>query len=249
MEVFTYKNNKSKSNNNNNISIFTPILKNRFRITKREYFFYRIFNTPFLELEIISTLIVLFIFMFNALFSYELPFFDPIKNVKTIYIYSQIFFLVLTFGLSIFIYFFSKKDIKIILKSFKILSLFSLFIILIFVGIKLYIDAEYNTESNFTSFYIKYYEPQIKSDTESNLVFNLNLSDMKLETTKESYISNSFYYYSIFTIKVNIYLILQILISILIIFVTFKLFSKNKEKQHLEELDSILFDTEENIKF
>lgn len=76
----------------------------------------------------------------------------------------------------------------------------------------------------------------------------MGLSGIKLVTEKEDYIEKSVAAYNNFKLKTTLYIVIQTLTFIMVIFLISKISINENKREEISKDDKILFDEEQNIK-
>lgn len=192
-------------------------------------------------------LIAVAIMMFALyLYAYNVEFFDPIQNIKSTFLTTQLISIAF-FAVAILLLIMLSTNQEKLLKLMKLLAVFSIFAVIIFAGIKIHFDNTY-TKEQFAQFY-ETYKDDILENNKDETKIAYDLKSMKILDEKETYISESVNAYTQFKTKTLVYLISQLIVSLVIIYIVAKLSSQARKRQELKKDDSVLFDEEKNIKF
>lgn len=203
------------------------------------------YDKTFVAIELIAILIILLTVAAVYLFAYQVSFEDPIATIKNNFLTVQL----ISIGISLVatgLVTFLAKSKETLIRNLRIVAIVSILIIVVFLGIKLYINSQYN-EDTFGEFYEKYEQP---NSNEKNLnKISFGLSGIKVSSLKEAYIDESVDAYTNFSVKTMFYMIIHILVVIVIFYLSYRLSSIERKKEKISKDDEILYDEEENIKF
>lgn len=204
------------------------------------------YDKTFVAIELISTLIILLIVFAVYLFAYQISFEDPIAKMKRTFLTAQLISIGISLVATMLVTFLTKSSKEKLIKNLRVVAITSILMIIVFLGIKLYVDNKYN-EDTFGEFYEQYEQPN-DSSKDSNKI-SLSLSGIKLSSLKEAYIEESVNAYTNFSVKAMLYMIIHILVVIVIFYLSYRLSAIERKKERLAKDDAILYDDEENIKF
>lgn len=203
------------------------------------------YDRSFVAISLIATAIILITAFCAYLFGYEVPFEDPITSVKSNFLTAQLVAIITTIALVILAVCFTKKSKGTLIRYLRIISVVSLLAIIVFWGVKYYLDTQYNEET-FTTFYNEY---EAENNDENSKRLTYGLSSINISSPEQAYIKESTNAYTNFTIKVMLYIFLQFLLVILILYFSFRLAHIEEKKAKLEKDDKVLFDDVQNVKF
>ena len=204
------------------------------------------YDKSFVAISLIMTFIILVTGFCAFLFAYKLTFEDPIANVKSNFLAAQLIFLLTHIILTILAVFLTKSNKENLIKYLRIISILSLISILILWGVKFNLDNKYNSENVFASYYDKY---EGNNNDEDSKRITIGLSGINVSSPKQAYITKSQDAYTNFTIKTMIYIFLQFLTVIFILYFSFRIEHIEERKDKLKKENEVLFDTEQNVKF
>lgn len=204
------------------------------------------YDKTFVAIELISTLIILLIVFAVYLFAYQISFEDPIAKMKRTFLTAQLISIGISLVATMLVTFLTKSSKEKLIKNLRVVAIISILIIIVFLGIKLYVDNKYN-EDTFGEFYEQYEQPN--NNGENLKQVSLGLSGIKLSSLKEAYIEESVNAYTNFSVKAMLYMIIHILVVIVIFYLSYRLSAIERKKERLAKDDAILYDDEENIKF
>ncbi len=203
------------------------------------------YDKTFVAIEIIALLLILSIVIAVYLFAYQIPFEDPISEIKNTFLNIQFGLICISIFATALVTFFTKSNKENLIKNLRLVAILSILAIIIFIGVKIYIDTKYN-ETTFEEFYEQYKQ----TESVKNLPkFSFNVLGFKVSDTREFYIEESINAYTNFTIKVVLYFIIHILFVFLIFYLSNRLSTIENKKEKLMKDDVVLYDDEENIKF
>ena len=204
------------------------------------------YDKSFVAISLIMTFIILITGFCTYLFAYKLPFEDPIAGVKSNFLTSQLILLATPIILTVLAVFLTKSNKQNFIKYLRIISVLSLISILILLGVKFNLDNKYNSEDVFASYYNEY---EAENNDEDSKKISIGLSGINISSPKQAYITKSKDAYTNFTIKTMIYIFLQFLTVIFILYFSFRIEHIEERKDKLKKEDEVLFDTEQNVKF
>lgn len=203
------------------------------------------YDKTFVAIELICVFIILLTVMAVWLFTYQVSFVDPIATIKNNFLTAQVVSIAISLLATGLVTFFTKSKERLI-KKLRIIAISSILIVIVFLGIKLYINNKYN-ENTFGEFYEKYEQTNDSNKTSNKI--DLGISGIKISSAKESYINESISAYTNFSVKTILYTIIHILVVIVIFYLSYRLSSIERKKERLTKDDAILYDEEENIRF
>lgn len=184
--------------------------------------------------------ILVYVYKYNALLD------DPIIQVKNAILRIQIIQIVVAIGIGALSMFLSKNKESLI-KTLNVLAIASIFLSITIVGIKLYMDNQYN-EEKFNQFYEQY--ERVKGNYKENDRAILGNSwTLKVIDSKEAYVRDSKTAYMQFTVKQILYVIINILVSMGILYLADRISKIEEKKERLAKDDIVLNDEEENVKY
>ena len=204
------------------------------------------YDKSFVAISLITTFIILVTGFCAYLFAYKLPFEDPIANVKNNFLTAQLIFLLVPIILTILAVFLTKSNKENLIKYLRIIAILSLISILILWGVKFNLDNKYNNENVFASYYDEY---EGKNNDEDSKRITIGLSGINVSSPKQAYITKNKDAYTNFTIKTIIYIFLQFLAVIFILYFSFRIEHIEEKKGKLKKEDEVLFDEKQNVKF
>ena len=106
-------------------------------------------------------------------------------------------------------------------------------------------DKKYN-KNVFAEFYEKY---EKVNNTKNASKIKVGITGVEILNSKESYIEDSTKAYNVFTVKTVLYMVLQVLIVILTIYLSYRLTNIEIKKERLAKDDEVLYDEEQNVKY
>lgn len=184
--------------------------------------------------------IVVYIYKYNALPD------DPIIQLKSAILRIQIIQIGATIGMGVLAMFLSKNKENLI-RTLNVLAIVSIFMSITIVGIKLYMDSQYNEET-FKQFYDQY--ERVKGNyTETARATLGNSWTLKVIDSKEAYVIDSKTAYMQFTVKQTLYVIINVLVSMGILYLAGRISKIEEKKERLAKDDIVLNDEEENVKY
>ena len=227
---------------------------NNFRDNLKEdcYRIYRYGKYRYVQVDnsyIIIQMIIAFIILITGLIayitSYESTIVDPIESVKKLFSNGYLISMGILLVVTLITNFYSKTR-TILLKRLKVIFSISILIIIMFFGLKLYLDTVY-TEEMFQQIYS---EQNIEESSENSnkSVINIGIAEIGVKTEKEHYIDECLELYNIFSIKVYIILGINLLLIILLIYQISRISKAQRKKEQTNKDVLILFDEEENVK-
>ena len=202
------------------------------------------YDKGFFILQVIAIVFFLILALGVYLFAYKVSFNDPIAETKREFLTIQLVSSIATIGIAGIIVFFTKNK-EAIIKRLAILAILIFSIICINIIIKSDLDKTYTSEK-FEEFYNQYEQHEEKKI--SNKKVNMGLSGIKLVTEKEDYIEKSVAAYNNFKLKTTLYIVIQTLTFIMVIFLISKISINENKREEISKDDKILFDEEQNIK-
>lgn len=207
--------------------------------------YYVVYAKNFLIMELSLFLLIALTIFFVYLFNYNVSFNDPISSLKNTFLTCQLIAIVVSIIASALVTFITKSK-KQLIQNLRIVGIFSVAIIIASIGIKISLDNTYN-KNMFENFYQTYKSSADSSRDKKNI--RVGLSGVGLSTAEEAYVQDSINAYNNFKVKTAFYIIIYILITSFIFFMSFKLSSVEEKKEKVLDNDAVLFDNEENIKF
>ncbi len=204
------------------------------------------YDKTFVIMEIVSALLIFLIVLAVYLFAYPISFDDPLATMKNNFLTAQLIAIIGSLVMMVAVTFFTKSKEKLI-RNLRIVGLFSLTILIVLVLAKLNMDATYNKEEKFEEFYEQYEAKD--NETQNSNKMDLKLSGMKLLNRKEAYKEESKNAYTNFSVKVMLYITVQMAIIAITFFLSHRVSARERKKEKLTKDDAILFDEEENIKY
>lgn len=207
----------------------------------RRYYFIPVDNTYYL-IQIIAIIIMFIIAGITFFATYKPSVIDPIENTKRIILNTYI---IINLSLLVFIILVNcfSKDKNALIKRLSVLLAISIITILVFLGIKIHLDATY-TKSRFEQIYTMENGEQLSN---SKSKFDIGLTGVKIKTEKEYYADECLKAYNVFSIKMYGVIGANILLIILLIFQVIKISQIQEKRDRLTRDDAILFDEEENV--
>ena len=210
----------------------------------RRFYYYIPLDNTYVIMQMIVTFIILIVGGITFLATYKSTIIDPIENIKKLFINTHLIITVIFLAITFIINLSSKKESD-LMKRLALMATVSIITMLVFLGIKLNLDATY-TESVFEQFYT---EQNINGGTNEKSKIDIGITGMSIKTEKEYYIDECVKLYNIFKIKSYGSLGLHLLLNILLIYQVLKVQKIQNKKEKLDKDDLILFDEEQNIKF
>lgn len=225
----------SENNDGYNVPHYSHYWTGRFIIIQ--------YDKTFVAIELISVMLILLIVLAVYLFSYPISFEDPLATMKNNFLTAQLIAVVgslVGIGLVTFL---TKSSKEKLIRNLRIVGLLSMIILIVLWIAKLKVDTTYNKEEVFRNFYEQY------EAKDNGKKMDLKLSGMKLVNEKEAYIKESQNAYTNFSVKVMMYLIVQLIMILILFYLSYRLSVREMKKEKLAKDDAILYDEEENIKF
>lgn len=204
------------------------------------------YDKTFIAIELIATFLILLVIFAVYLFAYPVTFEDQIAELKQTFLTGQLISIIISLVAVGIVTFFTRSSKENLIKNLRVVAILSILMIIMFFGIKLYIDSQYN-ENTFGEFYEKY-ENDNSNSKKLNTV-SIGLSGIKISSFKNSYIEKNVESYTNFSIKTMLYMIIHIIVVIIIFYLSYRLAENKRKKEKLEQDDAILYDEEENVKF
>ncbi len=202
------------------------------------------YDKGFFIWQIVAILLFLVLAFGVYLFAYKVSFNDPIAETKKEFLTIQLVSTIATIGIAGIILFFSKNK-EALVKRLTILAILIFSIICINLVIKSDLDKTYTTEK-FEEFYNQYeYHEEMPKN---NKKVNVGLSGVKIVSEKEAYIEQSVAAYKNFKLKTTLYIGIQALTFLMIIFLITKIITNQNKREEIYKDDKVLFDEEQNIK-
>jgi len=175
---------------------------------------------------------VLWLYM---IFSYKPIIIDPLENKKNLLLILHCIFIMI---ISIIYYIFyikvAKKKEFTLVRALSILTITSFVVLLIVFAIRLKLDSSF----------LKIGFEQMKTGN----LFKANIEET-FSNKEEYYHLEYLKVYDIFKLKSSIILGIHVVINMILIVKTSKLTKIKRKQDKIKELDDILFDKEENVKF
>lgn len=203
------------------------------------------YDKTFVAIELIAVLLMLIIASATYLFTYKVRFEDPIATVKSNFLTAQLISIITSMGLIAVVTFFTKSSKEKLIRNLKIISIICSVAIIVFLGIKISMDKKYN-KNVFAEFYEKY---EKVNNTKNASKIKVGITGVEILNSKESYIEDSTKAYNVFTVKTVLYMVLQVLIVILTIYLSYRLTNIEIKKERLAKDDEVLYDEEQNVKY
>ena len=231
-------NNENNNNNLNNGSFFNDYIPGHFIIIK--------FDKTYMAIELISYLIIILIAIVAFLYGTNSAFNDPIADIKNNFLTGQLICIGITILVAILVSCLTRSSKENLITYLRIITIASIVISIIFVFIKINFNSKYN-ENTFEQYYNQYEKQNDLKEERANL--NINISGLGIVDSKTAYIEQNKNSYTNFTIKSSLYIVLQILIGLIIFYLSHRLSSMEKIKNNVSKDDDILFDNETNVKY
>lgn len=207
------------------------------------HFYRRLYYVPldntYVIMQMIATFIILIVGAITLLFTYKSTIVDPIGSVKKLFINAHLIMTVVFLAITLIINLSSKKESDLI-RRLVLVAIISIMTMLVFLGIKLNLDATY-TKTSFEQFYVE-------KETNEKSKIGIGVSGISVKTEKEYYIDECMKLYNIFKIKSYGTLGLHLLLNTLLVYQILKVQKIQNKKDNLDKDDIILFDEEVNIK-
>ena len=200
------------------------------------------YDKTFIAMELISAFLIILIAVAVYLFAYQVTFYDPIAETKETVLTFQLISILATVILAGLITILSKQK-ETIIKGLRLVGILSLLIVCIHLGLKIYLDSQYNEET-----FGEFYETYEQGDTSSKRV-TVGLSGIQYLDDKEAYIEESVNAYTNFKVKTILYMAIYFITICIIFYLAYRLANLEDKKEELHKDDAVLFDEEENIKF
>ena len=210
----------------------------------RRFCYYIPLDNTYVIMQMIVTFIILIVGGITFLATYKSTIIDPIEDIKKMFINLHLIIIVFFLAITFIINLFSKKESDLI-KRLLLIATISIIIMLVFLEIKLNLDATY-TETRFEQFYT---EQNTNEGTNEKSKIDIGITGMSIKTEKDYYIDECLKLYNIFKIKSYGTLGLHLLLNILLIYQILKIQKIQNKKEKLDKDNTILFDKEQNIKF
>ena len=203
------------------------------------------YDKTFVAIELISLLIIIATIFAVYLFAYQVPFEDPLSEIKNSFSAGQIVAIGISIIATALVTFLTRSSKNNLIIHLKIVAVVSILMILVLFGIKLNIDSQYNDESVFESFYEQYEQ----SENNDSQKLSISLSGIQMVDSKEAYIQDSMKAYTNFSVKSIFYMVIHIAIVILIFYLAHRLSTIEEKKEKVLKDDAVLFDDEKNVKY
>lgn len=190
------------------------------------------------KLELILTVIVIIVAIITYFVTYKVSFEDPIAKFKNTFLKLELVIIITTLtitGLAIILI----RNKVTLIKILRLISLLAMLSIIILFGVKLHFDNIYNEEM-FEKFYEEY-EQNSKNINKNEYKVEIKGIGIRLISVKEAYIKESVKGYTNFSMKAIIYMVIELLITILILYLSFKFSSVEEKKEKLKQNDMIFF--------
>lgn len=211
---------------------------------RQRYGYYIPLDNTYVVMEMIVTFLILIVGSITFFATYKSTIIDPIEGVKKLFINSHLIIIGICLVTTLMINFFSKSK-TLLLKRLGVISVVSMIIMLVFLGIKLNLDVTY-TKNRFEQFFM---EQNIQDDSNTKSRVNIGINGVSIKTEKEYYIDECMKLYNIFKVKTYGTLGLQLLLNILLIYQIVRMIKIEEKKDKMNKDDLILFDEEQNVRF
>lgn len=204
-----------------------------------------LYDKTFFYIELILMALLFVICFLFYLFGYNFPMPDAIKQVKDTYttsLFMSIFISFVCIALSLFLI--NKKE-KLV-KSLVIILVLSFISLLVFLGIRFYLDDIYN-KAKFEQIYDEDYVQEYQDSKALHLDFeNYQINFIN---DRESFIKQNVKAYEQFKIKSLLICGLYLLIIILSAIILIHIISKKEKLDKVKSADNILFNDVTNVKY
>lgn len=216
-----------------------------YRFYRRPFIIIWHYDRTFIAMQLIVISIILLIAFSVYLTSYKIPFEDPLTNIKQNFLSSQLVSIIAAFVLATLVFLLTKGSKERLVNNLRFIGILYLVLTFIFLGSKIYLDNKYNNKETFESFYNQYAkENNIDGNSKT---FNFDFSGISILNEKDYYIKESKSAYTNFSVKAYLYIIIQVVIVGILIFLSNRLSTIEKRKQDVFENDDVLFDEEQNV--
>ena len=196
-------------------------------------------------MEALALIIIFLTCAISYILIYKPKIYDPIEEVKNIYLGAQLITMLISGTLFILAKAFSKSKESLI-KHLKIIILLSFVVIVVLTGMNITMNNSYNKEEYFAK---TYQEEMFYEKNPNKQYLNFGMQGVQLLGEKETYINQNMEAYKYFKIKTVVSFCLQILIVILNVKTLFKVIKQEEKADRLNKDDKILYDEEENVKY
>ena len=203
------------------------------------------YDKIFVALELVAYFLIVLIGLAVYLWGYQTTYNDPIAETKQGFITAQLVAIGISIIGAVLATFFTRSSKENLITNLKLIAILSIIMVVFFMGIKLCMDNQYNANT-FEQYYEQYEAPNEEKNTKK---LSFELSGIKILEAKEAYIQESLNAYKHFSIKVTLYMIIHIAVAGVIFYLAKRLSKVEENKQELEQVDEILFDEEENVKY
>lgn len=208
----------------------------------RRYYYIPLDNT-YVIFQMIATFIILIVVGITFLVTYKSAIIDPIENMKNSIMWTHTIITLSLLVITLLANYFS-KDKRALIKRLLIILAIAVIALIVFFVIKIELNSIY-TNNKFEQIYEEEYKT-LSSDKRTRV--DIGLTGMKIKTEKEYFVDECIKLYNIFNIKTYGIIVLNILLTLLLIYQISKVATIQDKKDRLNKDDAILFDEEKNVK-
>ena len=199
-------------------------------------------DNTYVVMQMILTFIILIVGFVAFITTYRCEVENPILSTQKLFVNLYLLLIGILLASTVIANFISKNE-KTLINRLLIILLISIAAILVVSILKINLDRTY-TPDKFKEIYSTVEHSKETAKTR----MDIGITGVSLKTEEEFYISECKKAYGIFTTKVYITLIINLLLSGLLVYQISKLKEIEEKKEELEEVDKILYDKEENVK-
>lgn len=193
------------------------------------------------KIESFLTILSIFIVIITYFITYKVSYNDPIATVKSLFIKAELIAIAITIiiaGLTIVLV----KNKNKLMKLLKLISILSVITIAVFLCVKIHLDKKYNNRNVFDRFYQEYEMEEDEEEYElGKNEAGFRLPEISIMSPRELYIKESISGYTHFSIKVGIYMVAELIITIAIACVYFKLVMQEERKKEFKNHYRVLY--------
>lgn len=195
------------------------------------------YDKSFVAMEIFMASIIILAIFAVYVFGYQVSFNDPIATIKSNFLIVQLISIIVSIVSTVLVTFFSKSKENLI-RNLILVSIASILVIFVLMGIKMNLDNKYN-EVVFSEFYEIY---EYSENDKHSIHVNVGVSGLKMGDAREIYIEKSKEAYNNFKVRTTLYMILHILTVFVIVYLSYRIITNERKKEQLEKMDAILYD-------
>lgn len=221
--------------------IENPNIENENSYHKKRSFFIIHYDKMFVLIETIMSFLIIGVSFGMILFGFQFSFEDPIKDVKNNFLIFQLICIVVS-SIATIIFSFLAKGKEVLIKGLLLIGMLSIALMVIQMGIKLFLDRIYQEEA-FANFYDNYVQEENTNRYSDEIV--IGLSGIKVLDTKQAYIEKSINAYINFKIQTILYIMLYTVVIVIIFYLVYRTYNRERKKARILVNDTILFKKED----